>query len=157
MIVALLGTGPDSFDRLVRPLDELAQKHGWEIFIQLGHTRYTPQHCRFERFVERERLLRMLSTAELVVTQGGYGGIRDALQFGKPIVAVPREPARHESPDCQEELVRAMEERGYLIGIYDIGDLERAIVRARSFVPATRKESMIPELLTAYVNGLCFR
>ena len=152
MIVAMVGTGPDSFDRLVQPLDNLAEKHGWDVYIQLGHTRYEPAHCRFERFVEREALLHMIETAELVITQGGYGSIRDALLFNKPIVAVPRYPALHEAPDHQEEMVRAMEEQGYLIGVYDVAQLESAIERAREFVPAPRPASAIPGMLADFVT-----
>lgn len=151
MIVAMVGTGPDSFDRLVRPLDELAGKNGWDIFVQLGHTRYEPKHCKFARFVERDELLRMIERAELVITQGGYGGIRDALSFDKPVVAVPRYPGLHESPDHQDEMVRAMEDSGYLIGVYDIGQLEGAIQRARKFIPAARNPSTIPAMLAEYV------
>jgi UDP-N-acetylglucosamine transferase subunit ALG13 len=147
----MVGTGPDSFDRLVRPLDELAGKHGWDAFVQLGHTSYEPVHCRFERFVERDILLRMIESAELVVMQGGYGGIRDALLFNKPIVAVPRYPGLHEAPDHQDEMVRAMEQQGYLIGVYDIDNLEAAIAAARSFVPVPRQISRIPEMLNDYL------
>ncbi len=155
MIVTLVGTGPDSFDRLVRPLDELAGEKGWDVFVQLGHTRYEPRHCKFERFVERDALLWMIEHAELVITQGGYGGIRDALQFNKPIVAVPRYPHLSESPDHQDEMVRAMEQQGYLIGVYDVAQLETAIERARNFVPAPRVASTIPGMLAGYVTSHC--
>lgn len=155
MIVAMIGTGPDSFDRLIRPLDELAAKQGWSVFVQLGHTRYEPRHCQFERFVERDALLRMIEHSELVVTQGGYGGIRDALQFNKPVVAVPRYPGLSESPDHQDEMVRAMEQKGYLIGVYDIAQLETAIERARNFVPVPRVPSTIPGMLARYVTSHC--
>lgn len=148
----MAGTGPDSFDRLIRPLDGLAGKYGWEVFIQLGHTRFEPAHCRFERFVERDRLLQMIESAELIITQGGYGSIRDALLFNKPIVAVPRYPSLHEAPDHQDEMVRAMEEQGYLIGVYDVAQLESAIERARKFVPAPRPASAIPGMLADFVS-----
>lgn len=147
----MVGTGPDSFDRLVRPLDELAGKNGWDIFIQLGHTRYEPRNCHFERFVERDKLLRLIEGAEIVITQGGYGGIRDALLYDKPVLAVPRYPALSESPDHQDEMVRAMEEKGYLIGLYDVNQLESAIEKAKSFRPAARNASSIPSMVTEYV------
>ena len=152
MIVAMVGTGPDSFDRLVRPLDALAGKYGWDVFVQLGHTCYEPKHCRFERFIERETLLRMIESAELLITQGGYGSIRDGLLFNKPIVAVPRYPGLQEAPDHQDEMVRAMEKQGYLIGVYDVTQLESAIERAREFVPAPRLASAIPGMLADYVT-----
>jgi len=152
VIVTLVGTGPDSFERLVRPLDELAGKNGWDVFIQLGHTRYVPSHCKYERFLDRSVLLRMIEGAELVITQGGYGGIRDALLFNKPIVAVPRDPTLNESPDYQDEMVKAMEEKGYLIGLYDTNQLELSVEKAKSFSPAARDASTIPSLLADYVT-----
>jgi len=151
VIVTLVGTGPDSFDRLVRPLDALAEKNGLDVFIQLGHTRYEPSHCRFERFVERDELLRLIEGAEIVITQGGYGGVRDALSFDKPILAVPRYPALNESPDRQDEMVQAMEKKGYLVGLYDVNQLESAIEKTRSFRPAARDASAIPSMLKEYV------
>lgn len=147
----MTGTNPYSFDRMVRPLDKMAGQFGWDVFVQLGHTRYVPEHCQAEPFVERARLLEMIEQSELVVTQGGYGGIRDALYYNKPLVAVPRYPALGEATDHQEELVRAMESIGYLIGVYDIDNLESAIEKARTFLPAPRMTSRIPELLNEYL------
>jgi UDP-N-acetylglucosamine transferase subunit ALG13 len=154
VIVAMVGTGPDSFDRLVRPLDELAGRHGWNVFIQLGYTRYQPRYCRFECFVERDPLMAMIKSAELIITQGGYGGIRDALLYDKPILAVPRYPELQESPDHQDEMVRAMEEKGYLIGLYDIEGLEDAIQRTLRFHPEPRPASRIPAMLANYIESL---
>jgi len=152
VILTMVGTGPDSFDRLIRPLDALAKKNGWDVFVQLGHTRYEPRHCRFERFLDRDRLLKLVEDAEIVITQGGYGGIRDALLFNKPILAVPRYPSLSESPDHQDEMVRAMEQKGYLIGLYDVSRLESGIEKARSFHPATREASAIPSMIAEYVT-----
>ena len=154
MILVLAGTNPYSFDRLVRPLDELAGKHGWEVFVQLGHTDYRPRNCKAEKFVERDRLLALVEQAELVITQGGYGSIRDALSYDKPLVAVPRYPELGEATDRQDELVRAMEEQGFLIGVYDIDTLESAIGDARTFKPEPRGKSMIPGMLGDYLDSL---
>jgi UDP-N-acetylglucosamine transferase subunit ALG13 len=154
VIVALIGTNPYSFDRMVRPLDEAAGRNGWDVFIQLGHTRYEPRHCRFERFLERDRLLGLIEKAELLVTQGGFGSIREALQYAKPVVAVPRKPELKESQDHQEELVRELEAMGYVLGVYDASQMERAIEKARTFVPASRKESRIPRIIGEFLSKL---
>jgi len=154
LIVVLTGTNPYSFDRLVKPIDALAARNGWDVFIQLGNTTYEPRHCRYERFVERSVLMEMISRAEVIVAQGGYGSIRDALLYDKPIVAVPRHPELNESTDRQEEIVRAMERDGYLIGVYDITRLEDAIGRARAFRPKDRKHSRIPALLADFIGTI---
>ena len=154
MIVAMVGTNPYSFERMVRPLDELAGRYQWDVFLQLGHTEIEPRHCRFETFIERKKLLDMIRQSELVVTHGGFGSIRDALYYGKAVVAIPRKPEYRESQDYQEEMVHGMEDGGYVIGVYDIDMLEDAIERARSFTPAMVKESVIPRLISKYLQGV---
>lgn len=154
MIAVLLGTNPYSFDRLVKPLDRLAQKRGWKVFVQLGHTTYQPKHLEYQAFVPRQKLMSILADAELVICQGGFGSIRDALALNKPVVAVPRKPELGESPDEQEELVRMLDESGYVIGVYDIDELEEAIDRARSFVPKERSPSRIPDIIGDFLVGV---
>lgn len=53
--------------------------------------------------------------------------IRDALWCNKPVVAVPRKPEFGESQDCQEELVRELEKKGMVTGVYDVKNLYLAI------------------------------
>lgn len=154
MILVLAGTNPYSFERLLRPLDELAGKNSWDVFMQRGHTGYSPQHCKSEKFVERDRLLDLIEQSELVISQGGYGSIRDALLYNKPLLAVPRYPENGEATDHQEELVRAMEQLGYLIGVYDVGTLESSVDAARNFTPAPRGKSRIPDMLGEYLESL---
>lgn len=155
MIVALVGTNPYSFERFVRPLDELAKRDGLDVFIQLGNTVYEPRYCGFERFVDHARLLEMMANAELIVTHGGFGSIRDALHLNKPVIAVPRQPELAESQDYQEEMVRAFESEGYVIGLYDMSGLSEAISRARDFKAGAYEKSRVPQILTDYLKGLC--
>lgn len=155
LIVVLTGTGPDTFERLVRPLDELAGRYGWDVFVQLGHTPFEPQWCKYERFIERSRLMGIIEEAELVITHGGFGSMRDALALGKPVVAIPRQFEFNEvQDDHQEELVNELDRKGFVIGVHDIADLEEAIERARKFSPGTIPESKIPQLIASYLDGL---
>lgn len=155
MIVVLTGTGPDTFERLIKPLDELARLRQWQIFIQLGHTSFEPQWCKYERFIERPRLMKIIEEAELVITHGGFGSMRDSLALGKSVVAIPRRFDFNEvQDDHQEELVNELERKGFVIGVRDMGDLEGAIERARNFSPGTVPKSRIPQLIANYLGGL---
>ena len=152
MIVVLTGTGPDTFERLIRPLDELAGQYGWDVFVQLGHTPYKPEHCKYERFIERAKLMRLLEDAELVITHGGFGSMRDSLALSKPVVAVPRRVDFNEvQDDHQEELVSELERGGYVIGVRDVADLEAAIERARTFLPGVVPKSRIPDIINEFL------
>jgi len=155
LIVVLTGTGPDTFERLIRPLDELAARHGWDVFIQLGYTPYEPQSCRFERFVEKDRLLQLVRDAELVIAHGGFGSVRDALSMGKPLVVVPRLADFNEvQDDHQLELVGELEKKGLIIGVHDVAELEQAIEKARTFTPGAIPRCRIPQLIREFLDGL---
>ena len=155
VIVALVGTCPYGFERMLQPLDDAAGRRGWDVFMQTGFTTWQPSHSRYEAFVPRPQLVQMLKTAEVVVTHGGYGSIRDSLAFGRPVVAVPRRGDLKEHQDShQEELVREFERMGLLIGVYDTKDLEAAVDRARSFVPAPRQPSRIPAMIAEFLSKL---
>ncbi|MFQ5645100.1 MAG: glycosyltransferase [Thiogranum sp.] len=152
MIAVLTGTGPDTFERLIRPLDELAGRCGWDVFVQLGHTPFEPRWCKYERFVERSALMKIVADAELVITHGGFGSMRDALALGRSVVAVPRRVEFNEvQDDHQEELVGELERGGYVIGVRDVSDLESAIERARTFSPGTVPKSRIPDLINKFL------
>jgi UDP-N-acetylglucosamine transferase subunit ALG13 len=153
VIVVLLGTNPYSFERLARGMDELAERHGWEVFVQLGHTSYEPTHCKWVRFVDHERLLGLMAQADVVVTQGGFGSLRDGLALGRKVVAVPRQPQLGESVDDQGDLVRALESAGRVLAVYDIRDLERAIEQAAHFAPKPSEPSRIPQIIGAYLSA----
>ena len=105
MILVLIGTNPYSFHRLAEAADRYAKECGEEMFIQLGHTDYSPVHSKYKRFLNKQELLEKIDDASLVISQGGFGSIADCLERGKRVVAVPRKPELKESPDRQEELV----------------------------------------------------
>lgn len=152
MILVLLGTNPYSFVRLARAVDALAGRHGWEVFMQTGNTPYRPVHCNSEAFVPRAKIQALVRKCALLVAQGGAGSLRDGLAAGKPVVAVPRQPELGESQDRQEQLVRALEQEGRIIGVYNIQDLESAIARAFSFKPAVSRRHCIPELIGSFLD-----
>lgn len=151
MIFAMVGTNPYSFERLVRPLDELANSNDWDVFIQLGHTIYEPKYCDYKDFISKEEVLSRILSSEIIICHGGFGSIRDSLAYNKPIVAVPRWPELNESQDYQEEMVKELEESGYLIAVYDIKDLESAIERAKTFNPSARENSKIPSIINDFM------
>lgn len=155
MIVAMVGTCPYGFERMLRPLDEAAERRGWEVFMQTGFTHWRPSFSMYKPFLPRAELTELLRSAEVVVTHGGYGSIRDSLDFGRPIVAVPRRGDLGEHQDShQEEIVHEFARMGLLIEVNDTSELENAIDRARTFVPASRQPSRIPEMIAEFLAKL---
>jgi UDP-N-acetylglucosamine transferase subunit ALG13 len=152
LILVLVGTNPYSFDRLVRAVDKYAVGTDEDVFVQLGNTGYKPINCRFERFLDKEDIIRKIREASVVITQGGFGSIADCLREGKPTVAVPRKPELREAPDRQEDLVRELASLGRVVGVYEIEDLPEAIGKARTTTGHNVSTHKITNLIERFIR-----
>ncbi len=151
LILVLLGTNPYSFSRLAKAADLYAEQSGEEVFIQLGYTEYLPTSARCNNFLSKEALLKKIEEADLIITQGGFGGIGDCLRANRRIIAVPRKPELHEAPDRQEELVRELERMGMLVAVYDVKELPHAIEKAKRMSIPKARENKISSLVNQFI------
>ena len=154
MILVLLGTNPYSFERLARAVDDLAGRRGWDLVTQTGHTPYRPRHGRHAAFFPREEIRALARRCELLIVQGGAGSMHEGLAAGKPVIAVPRRPELGESQDRQEDLVRALEGQGRILAVYDVKDLDAAVIDARTFRPRPAPPNEIPALISRFLEDL---
>lgn len=122
--------------------------------MQTGNTAYQPKHCRHTAFISHEQVKSLIIECDVLVTQGGAGSIHEGLAAGRPVVAVPRCPELGESQDAQVELVRAMEQAGRLIAVYDIKDLYACIQNAFSFHPTPSTPHRINSLIKDFLERL---
>jgi UDP-N-acetylglucosamine transferase subunit ALG13 len=127
MIICLLGTNPYDFSRLAKAVDNLAKNLNEEVYIQLGNTKFKPQYAKYFYFISKNELEELIKKADLVITQGGYGSITDALVFNKKIIAVPRLKELKEAQDDQTELVKYYASKGYIKACFDITNLEKLV------------------------------
>lgn len=111
MILALFGTNPYTFERLVCFIEKLAHEEGCEVVVQYGSSR-PPEGCRSFNYTSYQGILDLMAEADVVVAQGGYGSILDALTLGRPLVLVPRLREFGECLDDQVELVRHLTATG---------------------------------------------
>lgn len=149
VIIVMLGTNPYPFTRLVSAIDEIAGRLGLDVFIQTGNTPVTPKHCLSQAFLSHAEIVKKIEACEFLITQGGAGSIGDGLKMNKRVIAVPRYPHLGECPDCQEELVRALERQGCVIGVFDIARLEDAIRNIQTLVPRGLPENRVPSVIAA--------
>ena len=89
--VVTVGTDHHRFDRLMDWLENWQAKHPEAVdwIVQHGASRPMRDATGFA-LKPRPELLELLRTADLVVTQGGPGGIMDARECGKLPIVVPR-------------------------------------------------------------------
>lgn len=79
------------FDRLIRRVDAWAgERRRDDVFAQIGPTGREPAHLRWTQRIDTSEFRHILFEAEIVITHAGVGTILTALEFGKPVLVMPR-------------------------------------------------------------------
>lgn len=154
MIVVLLGTNPYPFNRLLKAVDEWASATGERVVAQVGHTRLPVAHVECHDFVPHDRIVDWLSRADLAISQGGFGSLRDCLRAGKPTIAVPRRPELGECQDVQTEVVYALAADERLVVLENMEDLARTIEDARRMNIRPIETSRIPDIVAGKISEI---
>ncbi len=140
MILVMLGTQNNSFQRLLEEIDTLMDKHviQEEVVVQAGYTKYSPRNkkMRILDFTSKEELDKLEQEANFIITHGGVGSIITSLEKGKKVIAVSRlhEYGEHVN-NHQKEIVHKFNENGNIIGITSVEKLEEAIKQIQDFEP----------------------
>ena len=156
MIFITVGTHKSSFNRLLEEVDRLidAEQISFNVIAQIGNSTYRPRNYRSFKFLDDLGRLRLLKQADIVITHAGAGNIIDSLSNNKKTIVVPRltEFGEHTN-DHQLELARALERDGRVIAVYDISELKRKIMTAKSMKTVKARNSLAPRL-KSYLGGL---
>lgn len=149
MILVLLGTQNNSFHRLLEEIQRLIQKKiiQEKVIVQAGYTKYSSNDMQILDFISNEELDKLQQQADLIITHGGVGSILQSIKKGKKVIAIPRlsEYQEHVN-DHQKEIVELFNQKGYILGIQGIEELEKAIRQEKEFKPKkyqTNNEQML--------------
>lgn len=138
MILVMLGTQNNDFHRLLKEIDKLINDGiiKEEVIVQAGYTRYESKNMKIIDFVSGEELEKLEQQASCIITHGGVGSIIGSIEKGKKVIAVPRlkQYGEHVN-DHQLDIVESFDKLGYIIGITDVSQLERALQRVDVFEP----------------------
>lgn len=130
MIFVTVGTHEQSFNRLVKYMDEYKKNNiDEDIIIQTGFSTYIPQYCTWEKIFPYKDMLNYISEARIVITHGGPSSFILALQVGKIPIVVPRQKQFNEHVNNhQVEFALAVAKRQKnIIEVEDINKLEQTI------------------------------
>lgn len=152
MILLLLGTNPYPFRRIADRVDQWCRQSNEHVIGQTGHTPVENVSFECHPFVAHDQIMEWISEARFVITQGGFGSIRDCLELSKPVLAVPRLPQYGECIDSQKELVEALEEEGRIVALYDIARFDSAIEAVQRFTPPPFQRPRIPDLVADLIS-----
>ena len=131
MIFASLGSMDMPFTRMAEAVDKLAGQIDEEVVVQTGHTTYDYRHARSFDFCSRDKMQELMESASVLILQGGWGTLSEAIEMGKAMVAMPRKDKSEHIHD-QFQLVHKLESLGCLIGVYEGDDLASAVEKART-------------------------
>ena len=138
MILVMLGTQNNSFHRLLEEIDRLIDKKiiNEKVVVQAGYTKYSSDNMEIFSLIPQEELEKYQDNANLIITHGGVGSIIGSIKKGKKVIAVPRlhEYGEHVN-DHQKQIIENFDKKGYIIGIYNVSDLEQAIEKSKKFEP----------------------
>ena len=132
--VVTVGTDHHRFDRLMDWLESWQAKHPDEVAWIVQHGASRPMRgATAHDMMPRSELLDLLRTADVVITQGGPGGIMDARECGKLPIVVPRLARLDEVvDDHQIAFAEQLAARGMVVAAQTEQQLHAALDRALS-------------------------
>ena len=141
MIFLTVGT-QFPFDRLVKAVDD-AVESGFvadEVYAQIGDSRYLPRNVDYVQFLPKDQFDNYVRNASGLISHAGMGVITTALEYNRPLLAMPRLKRYREAVnDHQMAIAKKFEELGHILVAYDTEDLPRCIRQLKTFVPKERK------------------
>lgn len=103
------------FDRLIRTVDDWACRcQTPRLFAQIAGGDYVPRHMRWQRFISPAEYRRRIFESELIIAHAGMGTVLTALEFGRPLLVMPRRGGLGETRnDHQVATASRLAEAGY--------------------------------------------
>ena len=136
MILVTLGTQDKTFVRLLEKINQLIDQGLIQdkVIVQAGFTKYSSDNMEIFDLIPQDEFNNLMSKADLVITHGGVGNIISALEKNKKVIAVPRLAKYGEHiNDHQTQIIAKFNDLGYIIGLQDVDELDRAIKEVKKF------------------------
>lgn len=159
MILVLLGTQNNNFNRLLEEIEKLINKNiiKDEVIVQAGYTKYETDKMKIFDLISREQLEQFQDEANIIITHGGVGSIVSSIKKGKKVIAIPRMHKYEEHVnDHQKEIVELFNKKGYIIGLKDVTELEDAINNIKDFKPVKYQHNndKMLKIISEFIDGL---
>lgn len=152
MIFVSLGTMDMPFFRMAEAVDKLAANIQDNVIVQTGYTNYKYKNVsKVFTFCTKEEMQKYIELADLLILQGGWGAISEAMEKGKRIVVMPRHDKTEHIHD-QFQLIRKLDELGCVIGVFDEKKLEESVDKAYNFNFKQLKKGNAQHLIEETLN-----
>lgn len=138
MILVLLGTQNNSFYRLLEEIQKNIDNGNIKekVIVQKGYTKFESKDMTTYTQLPSDELEKLIDKANIVITHGGVGSIITAIEKNKKVIAVPRlKKYKEHVNDHQLDIIKSFDEKGYIIGLDSVQNLEEALKQVNDFEP----------------------
>jgi len=151
LIFVTVGMHTQSFDRLLKKMDEISGRIAEEVTMQVGRTAFRPQHAKWFDFATEAEIKEFCRKARVVVTHPAMSVV-DALDQGTPVIVVPRQKRYNEViDDHQVAFAGVLEKEGKVVAVYDVDGLERTLKRSDLKTGGAGRDKRLVNALKRYI------
>ena len=144
------------FDRLIVAVDAWAagRQAGHSLFAQIGERGYRPAHMEFAELLEPPAFKQRVLWADALVAHAGMGSILTALQYGKPILVMPRQGRLKETRnDHQLATAQHFQEMGNVAVAMDESEIPSQLDGLPALAQAEQISDRASDELIAAIRG----
>ena len=155
MILVIVGL-MYGFNRLLIAVDNIAEEREEEIIMQIGESSYVPKNAKYFKYTSEENINELYKNSRIVICHAGVGSILNALEYGKPVIVVPRRKELGEHfDDHQLEIANEFRKQGMIFVADDIHTLRSAILNInKKLVRNNKTHNSLANHLKIYIQNL---
>lgn len=159
MIFVAVGTQKFQFNRLLKAIDDLIARGQLtdEVFAQVGHSDYVPQHYAYKDFLSKDDFQDCMSRCDLLITHSGVATIILGLQLEKKVVVIPRFAHFGEHvDDHQLQIAESFSDKNFVMMCKNVDNLAATISRARTheFAKYVSQRDQVKKTIRDYLASL---
>lgn len=136
MIFVTLGTHDKPFNRLLEAVQKQIDLGNIndKVIVQAGATKFVSKDMEIFDLISMTKFDELVSKCDLLITHGGVGSIMTGLKKGKKVIACARLAKYKEVVnDHQKQIIENFDKTGYIIGVTNLDDLDKALKRVKDF------------------------
>ena len=122
MMLVMVGTHPQRFDRLLEAVDNLIADGTIkeDVIMQTGYSHYIPKNAKWFKFISYDEMISLIKKSSKIVTHGGIGSVLLSVRYNKPTIVMPRLMKFNEhTNDHQLEIVKELVNQNKIIQVYN--------------------------------------
>lgn len=156
MIFVSLGTMDMHFFQMAKAVDEWAVTIEENVVVQTGYTDYPNYNVEHLKFCTKLEMQKYMAEADVLVLQGGWGSVSEALEKRKRIMVMPRHD-KTEHIHNQFQLIRKLYSLSCIVGRIDEKEFAEKIQKPYAFdfkqTAKSNCELLIINWLYTYFRG----